>query len=260
MRSKITLGSLLLLACLMGFYWAERESKDVPKEHCADGSLCGPTKTSQPAVALTKTAATDPASSPKTTISKSVAKSSGDAMGQFDEWSQNFLKATDEEKARLIEEGVKLAKARRPIFKQLIQGDPRRALMEAVPMVVRQSLPAEIVSELEERVADRGELRVYAAGPESKENGEKAFLRYAETKSGRTFEAYVYGRREFDYRSKPDVHVIGVAMEGDLALSESPLRRLEPGEIPPAGKTQVEVCPVSGKKHGPGDAAAYPSR
>lgn len=209
---------------------------------CVDGRLCGPVQkiASAPDPILTT-------AKPATRGVEQQVEAPSDPLKRFDEWSQIFLDAAEEDKARLIEEGVRLAKARRPVFKQLIQEEPRRALSEAVPMVVRQSLPAEIVSELEERVAERGELRVYAASADSRENGEKAFLRYVETRSGRTYEAYVYGRREFDYSQKPELNVLGVAMDGDLALSESPVRRLEPGEIPAAGKKQVDVCPVSGK-------------
>lgn len=164
----------------------------------------------------------------------------------FREWTGRYLPASPAEKERLEEEGIRIAKARRPVFRQLIMDDPRTALDSAVPMVVRQRLPQSIVALLEERVAEKGELRVYAAGPESKENGQKPFTRYTETRTGRTFETHVYGRHEFDYRQKPDLHVLGVAMEGNLALSESPVRRLEAGEIPPAGKKQIEVCPISG--------------
>lgn len=175
--------------------------------------------------------------------SKTAVPASQDALGRFMEWTRAYL--ADQDPA-LVAEGVRLAEQRRPVFRQLVMTDPREALQQAVPMVMRQQLPAEVVSLLEERVAARGELRVYGAGPEARETGERPFLRYAATRGGRTFEAHVYGRREFDYQQKPDLSLIGVAMDGELALSESPVRRLEPGEIPPEGKKQVEVCPVSG--------------
>ncbi|MCX6853970.1 MAG: hypothetical protein NTV80_03590, partial [Verrucomicrobia bacterium] len=238
MRLKTTLGILVLIAgaCSVGYYLSKPSQKALTQASKAK-SQAAPVVPSplvkKPFSEQTKSPASEP----------SVA----DPMARFDSWSQSYLAAVDAERAALLEEGVKLAKARRPTFTQIIQSDPRKALAEAVPMVVRQKLPAEIVAELEERVADRGELRVYVAGPESKENGDKAFLRYVETQSGKTYGTYVYGQREFDYRSKSDVHVIGVAMEGELALSESRVRRLEPGEIPPVGKKQIEVCPVSGK-------------
>lgn len=168
---------------------------------------------------------------------------SADALVRFAEWTRLYLAAQD---PALVAEGLRLAEQRRPVFKQMIQDNPREALQQAVSMVVRQQLPPEIVSRLEERVAARGELRVYGASPEAQESGEKPFLRYAATRDGRTFEAHVFGRREFDYQQKADLSLIGVALDGELALSESPVRRLEAGEVPPADKKQVEVCPVSG--------------
>ena len=240
MRLKTTLGlaSLIALVCLIGIYLF------VPSD-------LTPKIATQELHQLAKPTAVSPL--PKATMNQVgpvmpvFVPPSIDALKHFDDWSRSYLAATETERPSLIEEGMKLAKARRPIFTQIIQNDPRLALAEAVPMIVRQKLPAEIVQELEERVAARGELRTYAASPDSVQNGEKPYVRYVETKAGRTFEAHVFGRLEFDYQAKPDVNIIGVAMNGDLALSPSPLRRLEPGEIPPADKKQIDVCPISGK-------------
>lgn len=168
------------------------------------------------------------------------------AVDAFNDWSARYFAATDGEKPALLDEGLRLARERRTAFKQLILGDPRRALQEAVPMVARQRLPAEVQPLLEERVATRGELRVYAASPDSVGRGEKPYLRQVETQQGRVYETHVYGRREHDLRWLPGLHVLGVAVDGQLALSEDPARRLETGEIPPAQKKQVDVCPVSG--------------
>lgn len=169
---------------------------------------------------------------------------SRDALASFDSWLMEYLK--DPQGTR-IEEGKSMARERRPAFRQLIQTDPRQALNRAVPMVTRQKLPREIVALLEERVAAKGELRVYAASPDSKLRGEKPYLRYAATRDGRTYEANVYGRRETILQTQEDVHLIGVAMDEQIAISESPGRRLEPGEYVPKGKKQVEVCPISGE-------------
>ena len=75
-----------------------------------------------------------------------------ESIPAFRLWADAFTHATPAERAAMTAEGVALAQARRPVFKQLIQDHPRRALDEAVPMVVRQELPAEIVALLEERV------------------------------------------------------------------------------------------------------------
>lgn len=168
-----------------------------------------------------------------------------DPLSAFTEWSTRYLQADEAARATLSAEGRRLAEIRRPAFKDLITTDPRRALAEAVPMVVRQKLPLSVVAMLEERVADRGELRVYAASPDSAERGERPFVRYVETAEGRTFEANVYGRREQDLISKPNASIIGVALDGQIAVSESPLRRLEVGEIPDPQRAAIEVCPVS---------------
>jgi hypothetical protein len=252
MRLKTTLGILVLIAgaCSVGYYLSKPSQQALTQASKAKSQaapLLPSPVVKTPSSGQTKTPVSEP----------SVA----DPMARFDSWSRSYLAAVDAERARLLEAGVRLAQARRPAFTQMIQSDPRKALAESVPMVVRQKLPAEIVAQLEERVAARGELRVYAASPDSKERGEKPFVRYAETKSGRTYEAHVYDRLEFDYQSKPEVNLIGVAMNGELALSASPLRRLEAGEVPPAEKRQVEVCPVSGKsteREASGAAKAVP--
>lgn len=175
-----------------------------------------------------------------------MAGSGMPAFEDFDGWLRRYESLTDAEKQGLLEEGIQLAQARRLAFKQLIVEDPQRALAEALPMVARQKLPAPIETLLEERVATRGELRVYAASPDSRGRGERSYVRYAETRQGRVYETHVYGRREHDLRWLTDIHLLGVAVDGELALSEVPARRLEAGEVPPRGKKQVEVCPVSG--------------
>lgn len=180
-------------------------------------------------------------------VNTAVGQAAGrDAVEAFDDWAARYLAADAAGRAALEAEGRGLARARRPVFKQMIQQDPQTALARAVPMVVRQALPPGIVALLEERVAAAGELRVYGASPDAIVNGERPYLRYAETRSGSTYEAHVYGRRAAEFRQVPQLAILGVALDGDLALSESPLRRLEPGEIPDTAKKQVEVCPVSG--------------
>jgi hypothetical protein len=87
------------------------------------------------------------------------------ARAAFNEWAHRYLTAAPEQRAALENEGIRLAQARRPEVKSLIVNDPRQALAEAVPMVVRQQLPASVVPWLERRVADTGTLRVYLSTP-----------------------------------------------------------------------------------------------
>ncbi len=67
-----------------------------------------------------------------------------------------------------------------------------------------------------------------------------------ELKSGGTYRAYVYGKREQQV-STPGVLVNGVALDADFAVSDEPTRRLEVGENIPKDKPVVSNCPVSGK-------------
>src|SRR5689334_13580897 len=79
----------------------------------------------------------------------------------FRDWTARYLAAASDVRPALAEEGVALAAARRPVFKQLITTDPREALRQAVPPLLRQELPAAVVEQLEERVNERAALRVY---------------------------------------------------------------------------------------------------
>ncbi|MEN3943022.1 Calx-beta domain-containing protein [Prosthecobacter sp. SYSU 5D2] len=169
----------------------------------------------------------------------------GTALESFQDWTERYLTAAAHEKPDLEEKGRILAQQRRPVFKDLITSDPQRALMQAVPMVVRQKLPLSVVALLEERIAVRGVLRQYWRAPEPG-NEEPPVVRYVEAEDGRTLEAFVYGRRAQEPGWVMNASLNGVAMDGQFAVNESPLRRLEQGEVADPRKKAVEVCPVSG--------------
>ncbi len=111
---------------------------------------------------------------PKRVVPFPVAKKGGlpTTFGQFNQWSRQYLEASPENRPGLVERGVQLAQARRKEFKRLISENPGRALENAVPMVLRQQLPAPVVAQLGERVSARGfcgvlgiALRLGASGP-----------------------------------------------------------------------------------------------
>jgi hypothetical protein len=167
----------------------------------------------------------------------------GTFSAQFFFWLRDYLVAAPADRPALLAEGQRLAAARRTEYKQLIAADPRRALEEAVPMVARQQLPAEIVAQLEERLSGVGRFEVQAISPDS-DPAEPTVRRFA-TLAGREWRAYVYGRRERQM-SQEKAMLNGVGVDQQMALSESPVRPLETGEIPDATKQAVEKCPVSG--------------
>ncbi len=167
----------------------------------------------------------------------------------FAEWTARFLAAPAPDRPALVAEGVQRAAARRPTFKKLIQDDPRRALAEAVPMVVRQQLPAEILAQLEQRVNGVGALRVYQGVPaEGAPAPTKSLtVRKVEMRDGATYRAHVYGRRAETVLWTPGASLNGVSIDREFAVNEDPFRPLEVGEKPDASKPIATVCPVSGK-------------
>ncbi|MES2596247.1 MAG: Calx-beta domain-containing protein [Verrucomicrobiota bacterium] len=163
------------------------------------------------------------------------------AVAEFTDWAEAYLA---DEKTSLLHQGLALAEVHRAAIKELIQTDPQRAIESAVPMAVRQKLPAEIVARLEQRVSGRGMYEVLAVSPDS-DPSEPRVRRFAKLR-GQTLRAHVYGRRA-DQLTTPDALMWGVAVDRELALSENRLRTLEVGEIPDPNKKQEYVCPVSQK-------------
>ncbi|BCU78329.1 hypothetical protein llg_30440 [Luteolibacter sp. LG18] len=168
----------------------------------------------------------------------------------FAAWSRGYRMASADERSAKVDEGLALAKARRPEFLKLIKADPERALKEAVPMVVRQDLPARLVAQLEERVRGVGALRTYA-NTVLPGSPVVPSVHYLELNDGVTYQAYTSGREQFlmDYKPNRSVNGVAIRPEGgmaQLALDPSPVRPLEVGERPDPALPKVEVCPVSG--------------
>ena len=103
-----------------------------------------------------------------------------DRLPEFNAWLARYLAAPIADRPALDAEGLALAQSRRTEFLKTIVNDPRRALQEAVPLVVRQQLPPEVVALLEERVNARGSLLTYLSAP-AVGVGQPPFLRYAKT-------------------------------------------------------------------------------
>jgi hypothetical protein len=168
----------------------------------------------------------------------------------FRAWLERYLAAPLAEQADMIATGVELAKARRPIFKEMIRENPRAALENAVPMVVRQQLPPGILTQLETRLNGVAVLRILQGVPMpgAPLPGGSLTFREAEFENGKTYRAYVYGRRAEKVEWTAGASLNGVVMDADFAVNELPSRTLEAGEVPPSGKPAVTVCPVSGKQ------------
>jgi hypothetical protein len=181
---------------------------------------------------------TNPAQRQRPVDSLVGAKSQG-----FGDWTETFLNTPVAERSQdLVNRGVELARNRRAEMAELIRKDPKAALEAAVPMAVRQKLPQAIVDELEERVSGRGFYGVLIAT--DFENGTSEIRREV-VLNGQTYRAFVYGRRLAQV-TQDKVPMWGVSVSNDVALSDSPLRVVEPEEIVSV-KDADPNCPVSTK-------------
>lgn len=184
----------------------------------------------------------------------------GTVSFQFFEWLREYLAAAPAQRDALLNQGVRLAQARRVEYKHLIVEDPRRALEQAVPMVVRQDLPPGIVDQLEERVNLRGDLHVYQGSPSPDSPPPTTTLthRIATFQDGRSYVANVYGRRAQDFLGTRNDALNGVAVDNQFAVNEDPIRVLEAGERPSATKQVTTRCPISGIQVIPPNKASSP--
>jgi hypothetical protein len=127
---------------------------------------------------------------------------------------------------------------------RLIVADPRSALENAVSMVERQQLPAEITALLEERVSARGFYGVLGVmGAPATSPAVRRELRLDE---GRRYHVFTYGAR-LSQPTTENAVVHGIAIGDALAADPRRTRVLEIGEVPDPAKSIVETCPISGK-------------
>ena len=167
-------------------------------------------------------------------------------FSRFQDWVQRYTTTSESERAALEAEGVQIAAERRGELRQLISSDPEHALELSVPFVVARDLPASVQQHLEERVSGRGSPDVFGAVPQQgKTHNFTPTFRRA-TINERTFNAFVYGRR-LGQGTRGNISLNGIAVDGQLALNESPVRVLDSAEtalrVPAASEA---VCSVSG--------------
>jgi hypothetical protein len=147
----------LIIAALCILWWVKKTSR---------GSLA-----SSSAVPTERVAPKKGAPAPAAGVIK-VAPPSAKAPAEvaaFRDWAQSFFDVEPLQRSALIEQGKALAKAHTIALAKMIPLDPRAAIENAVPMVVRQDLPPQIVALLEERVNSRGALTLWGTVPKAGE-------------------------------------------------------------------------------------------
>jgi hypothetical protein len=178
---------------------------------------------------------------PSETKQESVQKSPIDPVfAEFQEWAEKAA-AEKLDKAE-IARGLELARTRRTAMSRLIQSDPKRALEETLPFALRSAMPNEVSGQLEERVDTVGSYMVAIAdGFDMRSNVSREVQA-----NGKTYHASVYGKR-IKQSSLLNVPLHGVALDNEMALSESPIRVLDPGELPDPKKPILNpdgTCPI----------------
>jgi M6 family metalloprotease-like protein len=238
----LRLAGLVTLVALIGYLRFQTHPQTTGSNESATASLAAapalPAPTLPAAIPVQSSRALPPATP------SAPGGSLAQVLADFSNWTERYLAAVPSDRARLLEEGLGLARDRRVVLAHLIRTDPRAALAAAVPMILRQNLPAEIVELLEERVSGRGELSLLAVTPEQGQRVDEPVFRTALV-AHKEYRAYVYGQRE-SQNTLAATSLLGIAIDGSLAVSESRLRVLEPGERL-AGRPVIEVCDVSGK-------------
>lgn len=155
----------------------------------------------------------------------------------FEAWASNY--ATASPGAVSLKEGKMLAARRRSALRELIRRDPGQALSKAVPIAVRNRLPSELLDRLETHISGVGDFIVTCALSARSDKPSAEIQRHVQIE-GRTYEARVYGRR-LGQTTKYRIPLHGIELDGLLALSENVLRRLGPGESPPATQRIVDL-------------------
>jgi hypothetical protein len=158
----------------------------------------------------------------------------------FAGWLANWRRAGPAAPRATVADGRRKAIARRAAMAQLIVLDPREALARAVPRSLRHQLPPEITAELETPIDTFGRYQVLAMC-----FGLQHGLFRSALVEGRQFEVYTYGKR-LATLTKDRVALHGIALDGALALSEDPYRRLEGPEWAAAGQPARGVAVAVG--------------
>ena len=155
----------------------------------------------------------------------------GAAFAAFDAWTARYLAASEAERPRLTDEGITLASARRAELRQIIVQDPRRAIENAVPPVVRQQLPPAVARRLEERVNEMAFFGVMGALPSAESTDVPPYRREVRTGDGGQYRAFVYGAK-MSQQTTENASIVGIAVDDLLAVDERRLRTVASGEIP----------------------------
>ncbi|MFZ5469075.1 MAG: Ig-like domain-containing protein [Myxococcota bacterium] len=161
-------------------------------------------------------------------------------------WLERFLSGSDKERHEMAAEGERLAAARRPLMRALLLQEPELALSMAFNPLERAQLPESIATHLEAWRDGRGTLHVIGAlGDERTDDATSTIERFVTFDDERSvLRTGVFGKRLGEL-TRSNIRLHGVALDGVIAVTDSRLRRLFPGEPRTLPIDFPRPCPVS---------------
>lgn len=148
-------------------------------------------------------------------------------IAAFEEWLKVYANSPENERDQLVNEGLGIARNRRSEMKTLIRSDPQRALAHAIDYDSRNALPSSIRAELETPVSSHVayELLVYCLDPYGESERMERWANLGDVEH----EVFTYGRR-LNVNTKYHLSLHGIALDGLIAMDESPVRQLGDSE------------------------------
>lgn len=175
------------------------------------------------------------ATTPEAVAPAAVRAAAGGDHARFSTWLEAYRSAPPDERRAQLDEGLRLARARRPAMAALIASDPEEALRQAVSLAEYESLPLELRVEVEEPFSALGNVRVLPVCVAPEQRGERgdAIIRLTEIAGHDALHSYVFGRRAA-LDTKENSPVQGLRLGAAAALRAEVLQPLDPRDIPAA--------------------------
>lgn len=154
------------------------------------------------------------------------------ALAEFSAWTRTYLEAQaagQSASSATVEEGLRLAVAREPVFHRLMRAQPAEALAQALRWHEWSALPPELQAHVETPFSGMAEFSVIADCRPVNERGTpwpgpRVVLGELDV------EAIPHGRRAL-LGTKLGTPLQGVALAGQAVLEESPAQRLEGAQL-----------------------------
>ncbi|MGZ4967651.1 MAG: hypothetical protein ACXV97_10780, partial [Chthoniobacterales bacterium] len=140
--------------------------------------------------------------------------SAEETSSAFNRWALDYAMGNAEPA-----QGFELVKERRAQMRALIRTNPREGIRTAIPELVRDRLPPEILAQMETPVAGVGNFNVFGAIRALNGPPVEPITREVEL-NGQRYRTYVFGRGSSAITQK-NIFLRGVAVDDELALDEA---------------------------------------